>query len=156
MYRYSTEYDRGTPTTGIYAHDGLWDEDVRPDVRPSAIATTFNRRETQASGSLKGRSRSGTVSTVAAKEEKSGGMWAWGKKSHGTMTVDVEHSPNPAEEVRKEGDGKPALKKEKSRGRLRGKGRRGELSVATAGDADESVSKMFELSVVSLPKLCMC
>ena len=138
VYRYSAEFDHGTPTAGVYAQDGIWDEDdavsLAHTARPaSSTASVVTRKEL----SLKGRSRSGTVSTVAQREEKSGGMWGWAKKA---QSIETPMSPETTKVASKEHDLKGGLRKEKSRSRLRGKGRRGELSLAFVGDADESVS----------------
>lgn len=140
VYRYSSELDRGTPTAGIYARDGLWDEDDtsrRPAARPPLASTSAVSRKDLVT---KGRNRSGTVSTVINKEEKSGGMWSWTKKSSGSPVIDTHRSPEIARASHHEEEIKQVLRKEKSRSRLRGKGRRGELSVAVTGDPDESVS----------------
>ncbi|CAD6570341.1 MAG: hypothetical protein TREMPRED_005734, partial [Tremellales sp. Tagirdzhanova-0007] len=98
----------------------------------SSVASVVTRKEL----SLKGRSRSGTVSTVAQREDKSGGMWGWAKKA---QTIEMQISPETNIATSKEHDAKGGLRKEKSRSRLRGKGRRGELSLAFVGDADENV-----------------
>ena len=130
---------------GAYSQDGLWDEDeaarklaAQPE---SSQATTVSRE----GHSLKGRSRSGIISTLVPKEEKekSGGMWGWAKKTHGSPAVDVQLSPEVVKAPFREMNLISVVKKEKSLGRLRGKGRRGELSVTVTGDPDESVSLLL-------------
>jgi hypothetical protein len=142
VYRYSSELDRGTPSIGIYAQDGLWDEEdvstASIPVPESGQAPTVQRKDL----SLKGRSRSGTITTVAHKEEKSGGIWGWAKKSQGSPEISMHRSPEVSKASPKESEIKRGLKKEKSRSRLRGKGRRGELNVTVLGDPNESVSPL--------------
>lgn len=72
-----SEWDTGTPTEGIYAQDGLWDDEsethtARPTTsgtggssvtRSSTVASSAGKGES--SSSRRGRSRSGTVSTSA-------------------------------------------------------------------------------------------
>jgi hypothetical protein len=113
VYRYSSEQGRGTPTVGIYAKDGLWDDDESETytARPSSSAPSSasnKRRFSVKTGSSKGRSRSGTVTTV---EER---PWA---KMQAMMDSPEMSSP----EVKS--------KEKRSNSRLRGMGRRGELSV---------------------------
>ncbi|EIW68606.1 hypothetical protein TREMEDRAFT_57154, partial [Tremella mesenterica DSM 1558] len=116
VYRYSSELDRGAPTEGIYARDGIWDDDeeeAEQQQSKRASTSTFGRRKTSG---VKGRT-SGAMSSVTdspppiptiVKEE---GGWGWGRRL-GT------------------GDKEKSIKEKKSFSKLRGKGRRGELSVA--------------------------
>lgn len=113
LSHHMTGEDRGTPTVGIYANDGLWDEE------DSEISTTrFSSSAATSSiktkgGSMKSRSnRSGTASPFPPEEEKSG-MWGWVQRGR--------DSPQST-------DVKPLSKKE-SKAKLRGMGRRGELMV---------------------------
>ena len=136
VYRYSAEYDRydglggqfgspgsisgmagvgiafgsGLPKSGVYSHDGIWDEDdmisdsttLRP-MSVSTAGTSSKRRQSSkivssmsVNGSIKSRGRSGTVGSVTqnhtknsstdtttGKEVKEGkaGVWHWGRKS---------------------------------------------------------------------------
>ena len=153
VYRYSADSDRGTPREGIYAQDGLWDDDELSSeattIRPSS-GSTFGRHSSRRQSrpgptppaSTKSRSRSGTVTSAARPEEKSG-MWTWGKKAAVPMTP----VPVPMPEARAEVVTQPkGLEKKKSKSLLRGKGRRGELSVnVSPGDPDESVSILIRL-----------
>ena len=139
VYRYSAELDRsfgGAPTEGIYARDGIWDDD-EDDTDLSvnrASSSTFGRKNV----TVKGRSRSGTMASVirtasppplplpsSPREE---GGWGWGRKVSSTSTATASASEQDR-----------TVKGKKSFSKLRGKGRRGELSVAV-NLADESVS----------------
>lgn len=155
IYRYSAESDRGTPTVGIYAQDGIWDDDdlssEAATVRrgsgstfghhsakvgsASASVSGTGKGETSRSNrtSVKARSRSGTVGSAIVDKDRS--MWSWNKRSGGV----VETLPDARVEVIKQApvpvptqvsvqQGK-TLEKKKSKSLLRGKGRRGELSV---------------------------
>ncbi|WWD22010.1 hypothetical protein CI109_106498 [Kwoniella shandongensis] len=147
VYRYSAEFDRapGTPTVGIYAQDGLWDEEEEDrksrisdanTARPSSSATS-RKGSIATVPSVKGRSRAGTMSAATAAaaavvglgiEDSGKAGWAWNKKAG------VEVSPTmPTDDGSKKG-----LKKQKSKGFLKGKGRRGELNVVVPPEADES------------------
>ncbi|ORY22436.1 hypothetical protein BCR39DRAFT_551583 [Naematelia encephala] len=134
IYRYSAELGRGagTPTEGIYARDGLWDDDEVSEAHTagaSSSGTSVNLKK-----SVKGRSRSGTVSSITNPDEKSG-VWNWGRKSPymGSESPIIPFIPHAEEMLEKP---VKALKKIKSRNTLRGKGRKGELSVVV--DPDES------------------
>lgn len=153
VYRYSTDSDRGTPREGIYAQDGLWDDDELSSeattIRPSS-GSTFghhsSRRQSRPGptppASTKSRSRSGTVTSAARPEEKSG-MWTWGKKAAAPMAPVPVLMPEARAEVVTQ---PKCLEKKKSKSLLRGKGRRGELSVnVSPGDPDESVSTLVRL-----------
>jgi hypothetical protein len=137
IYRYSSEYDRGTPTVGIYARDGIWDEDEESDVRSPSAASGSTRAQSSKTGgsSVNGRSRSGTVGSAIVKEDKSG-MWSWGRKSQMAPYI-----PDEVVEPMMEVEVKPvkSLRERKSMSRLKGKGRRGELSVCVDTDASVSV-----------------
>lgn len=129
--------DHGTPTIGLYAQDGLWDEDEsfetnNSNVASSAASTIDKKRLSTKTGSSKGRSRSGTVTTPLPREEdrSGGGGWNWGKKA-------VEN-PSPAST---QASSTRVVKEKKSKSMLRGKGRRGELSVVVAKEnVEEPVS----------------
>jgi hypothetical protein len=112
--------DTGTPTAGIYANDGLWDEEdseiSTAQYSSSNAVSTATSIKTRG-GSMKSRSnRSGTASPFPQEEEKSG-LWGWKRK--GRESHVAEKSP----EVPK------VLTKKESKAKLRGKGRRGELVV---------------------------
>ena len=117
---YGYSVDNGIPTAGIYAEDGLWDDDEESQtIRPESTTTFGRRQSSKAGGSL--RSRSGTASSV--KEDKV--LWNWGRKTPVTTPTmsDTERLPEVRMEVSN------GLKKEKTMSRLRGKGWRGELTV---------------------------
>lgn len=144
--RFSAESDRGIPRTGVYAQDGFWDEDSLSSdahtIRPGSSSTTVNsdkKAQSSSRTSVKGRSRSGTVSSMTAKEEvplPSGGIWAWGKK---TPVLEGGEQMETRMEVLEPAN---ALEKKRSKSRLKGRGRRGELTVSVAPNpADESVSQ---------------
>jgi hypothetical protein len=145
IYRYSAEYDRGTPTVGIYAQDGLWDDDEQSETHtarptsaaPSSAGGSDRRRFSVKTGSsaTKGRSRSGTVSTVVnPREDESNRTWTpvpgWARKASfqadglalGSPSPDLMSSPEVPSKS-------PVVKQKRSMNRLRGKGRRGELTV---------------------------
>lgn len=136
-YDYIGELSRGVPTTGIYAQDGIWEEDELSSeattIRPSSGSTfghSSKRRQSIKPEKSSGRSRSGTVGSVHAKEEKS--MWAWGRKPSGTnVPLSPVELPASSVEVTALPSQIPfkSLEKKKSKSLLRGKGRRGELSV---------------------------
>ncbi|KAK8846701.1 hypothetical protein IAR55_005788 [Kwoniella newhampshirensis] len=153
IYRYSAEFDRapapGTPTVGIYAQDGLWDEEEEDrasgtsdahTARPSSASTSASRKASIATvPSVKGRSRAGTMSAATAAaavvvglgiEDKGKAGWGWNKKAS-VASVDVGPS-TPIDD--RSGKG---LRKQKSKGFLKGKGRRGELSVTVPAEAEE-------------------
>ncbi|KAK4685319.1 hypothetical protein P7C73_g4833, partial [Tremellales sp. Uapishka_1] len=127
IYRYSSEYDRdrGTPTVGIYAQDGLWDEDESEAY--TSVPTHASSRAASVStksASTKGRSRSATVTTMAGPDPSSS-MWNWSRKTTPSAM------PLGDSMVAGNVDLAPAktIKEKKSKNRLKGKGRRGELSV---------------------------
>ncbi|WVF70129.1 hypothetical protein IAT40_004917 [Kwoniella sp. CBS 6097] len=144
VYRYSAEFDRahvvapGTPTVGVYARDGLWDDEDEDDqanrndklAGPSNTATASSSSSRKASIASKARSRSNTVSANTVEEKAK--IWTWGRPSM--------HASSPvmsSDELEKPVKGL-GLEKKKSKGLLRGKGRRGELSVTVSTDVDES------------------
>ena len=155
----------GIPKSGIYAHDGLWDEeDTISDsttLRPasgSTVGTGSRRRQSSkptpptlsANGSIRSRGRSGTISSMSngnpgrdSMDEK-GGPWLWTRKSNPSTPNMPETEILPTSktlEVKEKRESRlNSLRKERSRSRLRGKGRKGELSVAVT-DPDESVSR---------------
>jgi hypothetical protein len=132
VYRYSHEYerDRGTPTTGIYAQDGFWDEDESVGHSTTGANTTSTANTSgvdlkslslkSATASLRTRSRSATVSTVLREEGTN--MWGWKQRGEGSDGLALEMEKEP--EVK----GK-SLRKERSKSFLKGKGRRGEMSI---------------------------
>jgi hypothetical protein len=128
IYRYSSEQDCGTPTAGIYARDGIWDEDEVSEPRPpSSAASTSTRTQS----SVKGRSRSGTVGSAMAKEDQG---WSWSRRSRGPMpdiVSGVDYGVQEKTEYR--------LKEKKSMTKLRGKGRRGELSITVPSICSDPV-----------------
>ncbi|OCF41586.1 hypothetical protein I317_04598 [Kwoniella heveanensis CBS 569] len=143
VYRYSAEFDRtpiiapGTPTVGVYARDGLWDdEDLDESNRTSRNdksagsstnpATASSSRK--ASIASKARSRSNTVSANTVEEKAK--IWTWGRPSM--------HASSPVMSSDEQEKPVKGLEKKKSKGLLRGKGRRGELSVTVSTDVDES------------------
>ncbi|WVQ97757.1 hypothetical protein IAU59_004871 [Kwoniella sp. CBS 9459] len=145
VYRYSAEFDRrtpvvvapGTPTVGVYARDGLWDDDEdehepnidKSSAGPSSTATATASSSRKASIASKARSRSNTVSANTVEEKHK--IWTWGRPSmHVSSPV-----MSSADEFEKPAKG---LGKKKSKGLMRGKGRRGELSVTVSTDADEA------------------
>ncbi|WVR04383.1 hypothetical protein IAU60_001385 [Kwoniella sp. DSM 27419] len=138
-YRYSGEFNRapGTPTVGIYARDGLWDDEEEEQSQPSqskrgtesSTTASSSRKTSIAASSSRVRSRSNTVSaTVSSAEDKSRGAWTWRRPS-----MVQSQSPMLAADVEMP---LKKVEKKKSRGLLRGKGRKGELSVKV--DPDES------------------
>ncbi|ORX33477.1 hypothetical protein BD324DRAFT_274629 [Kockovaella imperatae] len=183
VYRYSAEFDRqqyfesmlkspsgfaglgvsipGIPRSGLYAQDGLWDEDdgisdsttLRP-VSGSTVGTGQTARHSSkaspstmnASASTKSRDRSGTASsavqpiTLESRESKS---WSWNRKSATPATPiisEVPSSPAISQTPESKRGRVHSLKSQRSKSRLRGKGRKGELSVDVGNDPDESVS----------------
>jgi hypothetical protein len=154
-YRYSAEFERGVPTTGIYAQDGLWDDDELSSdattVRPGSGSTFGQTSRKRASwkaerSSVKGRSRSGTVSSSSnAKDDKA--MWTWTRRpsTAARTTSQMERLPDSSMEAYPipSPDTGRVVEKKKSKSMLRGKGRRGELTVDVppANLADESVRR---------------
>lgn len=113
---YQPSEDRGTPTVGIYATDGIWDEEDSTEINSARYSSAAASSIKTKGGSVKTRStRSGTVSPYPGDEEK-GGMWAWARRA-GRESPVVEKSPESG------------LRKRESKAKLRGKGRRGELVV---------------------------
>ena len=134
--------DRGTPVNGIYARDGLWDEEDDSEVLSSAPGTSSKGRSGTASvntsgpsragssvtpstarSSMRIRSRSGTVSSAKGKDVDEGdkGMWGWARRGR--------PSDPPAPAVTATVTVEKKVKKRDSKGLLKGKGRRGELTV---------------------------
>lgn len=145
VYRYSAESDRGIPKVGIYSQDGLWDEDetshsdAATTIRPSS-GSTFGASKSKAErNSVKSRSRSGTMASGAKTES---GMWgAWGRKMSTTAPL-TEKMPNTIAEVIAQSPPVPpkGLEKKKSKSLLKGKGRRGELTVNVSSSSVEDGS----------------
>jgi len=167
VYRYSAEKDRGTPKIGIYSHDGLWDEeetsfsDAATTIRPESGSTFGASKSKPDRNSVKSRSRSGTMSSAAKTES---GMWgSWGKKNP-VATPLAEKMPNTTSEAVMHGPAVPpkGLEKKKSKSMLRGKGRRGELSVnishstteeeAVSCQSCDSADCSSRLPLLSLPR----
>ena len=151
VYRYSSEFDRGTPTVGIYAQDGLWEDEgvglhttqlPRNTILPPRILV--KQGDTGRKATLRGGKPGETALIAMQKEEKSSKIWTWSKKPNGSPPSDLQRSNDISEKMTQMVDVKNILKKEKSRSQLRGKGRRGELSVAVNGDPDESASHFVE------------
>ncbi|KAL7424585.1 hypothetical protein Q5752_000269 [Cryptotrichosporon argae] len=132
IYRVSAELDRvAGGVSGIYARDGLWDDDD-DDESVGANASTTGRSSRGASDKDRGgvrskastsagqsRSRSATVSLVKDGWRRANGPGASTTNlGLGVMDVQVESGR----------DGQ--LRKKASKGLLKGKGRRGELSVS--------------------------
>ncbi|WRT65086.1 uncharacterized protein IL334_002028 [Kwoniella shivajii] len=147
VYRYSAEVDRiaiaapGTPTVGIYSQDGLWDEEEDPSSSAKQAGPSSKKGITPTVT----KSRTGTVySTTGNTENKN---WIWRKPSMPQMnspTIAMEDQiplPVPSK----------GLEKKKSKGLLRGKGRRGELIVAVSNDADESFEAPPPLPIPATP-----
>ncbi len=136
IYRYSSEMDRptGTPTVGIYAQDGIWDDDESFETRQSISTVTSGADKSgrASKASVKTRSRSATISSVVKEGSESPGGWSWNRR---TQEVSVPDLPAPSKEEIK---ASKSLKKKESKLRLIGKSRRGELT--TDANADESVS----------------
>ena len=150
--------DRGTPLEGIYARDGLWDEEDDSIVLSSSHAGTGSSRKgrsgagsvhtagtsrdahgssaapSTARSSLRMRSRSGTVSSAKGKEAEEGekGLWSWTRRARPSDPPATAHVHVPPAVVTV-ADKK--VKKKESKGLLKGKGRRGELTVQV--DAEE-------------------
>ena len=108
---------------GIYANDGLWDEDeseVSTARYSSAASHAASSIKTKGGGSMKSRSRSGTASPFPQDDEKVG-MWGWTKRGRDSP-VQTINTGSP--------DVPKGLKKKESKIKLKGKGRRGELLVS--------------------------
>lgn len=124
--------EHGTPVVGIYAQDGIWDEedsDVRTVSTATAKASGSEAASTYGDRSLSSRvgsyrSRSNTIIGPKDEEKQSGG-WNWGRRptAAGIASTAV---PDIAPV--------PKLKEKKSKSMLRGKGRKGELSVMVSAE----------------------
>jgi hypothetical protein len=134
--------DRGTPMNGLYAQDGIWDEDDESEVMSSAMGEGSSKGRSGASGtastgtsravssaapstarsSLRMRSRSGTVSSAKGKDGEEGekGMWSWTRRARPSDPPATAAHPLVVDKK---------VKKKESKSLLKGKGRRGELSV---------------------------
>ncbi|OCF59148.1 hypothetical protein L486_03649 [Kwoniella mangroviensis CBS 10435] len=150
VYRYSSEFDRivrppGTPTVGIYAQDGLWDEEDDLNTNTKASASGPSKKITIIGGGSKGRT--GTVYSTSGSNEKS---WTWRRPSmsqlHNSPRMSLEEQVPVPLPVPPKG-----LEKKKSKGLLRGKGRKGELFVSVAADADESFEAPPPLPIPATP-----
>ncbi|WVW78806.1 hypothetical protein I302_100768 [Kwoniella bestiolae CBS 10118] len=147
VYRYSSEFDRivqapGTPTVGIYSQDGLWDEE---EDNLNSKQQGPSRKITIIGGGTK--NRTGTVYSTSAGNDKN---WTWRRPSmsqlHNSPSMSVEEQiPVPLPVPPK------GLEKKKSKGLLRGKGSRGELSVNVTPDADESFEAPPPLPIPATP-----
>ncbi|WWC59133.1 uncharacterized protein I303_101681 [Kwoniella dejecticola CBS 10117] len=156
IYRYSSEFDRvttqapGTPTVGIYSQDGLWDdEDVDFNPQSKDIAgTTGSSSSRKNTLTDKKNNRSGTIYSGATAPGEAKG-WTWRRpsmsQSHSPSIATEEQVPLPMPIPPK------ALEKKKSKGLLRGKGRRGELSVQVPSDPDESFEAPPPLPIPATP-----
>ncbi|WWC87177.1 uncharacterized protein L201_002063 [Kwoniella dendrophila CBS 6074] len=149
IYRYSSEFDRivqapGTPTVGIYSQDGLWDEEEEDSnieqsqqagpPRKNTVIVTKNSKSTKENSN----------SLYQTSESKS---WTWRRPS---MTQ-PNHSPNLTSEEQVPLPVPPkGLEKKKSKGLLRGKGRRGELIVNVALE-DESFEAPPPIPIPATP-----
>ncbi|WWC67615.1 uncharacterized protein I206_101525 [Kwoniella pini CBS 10737] len=148
IYRYSSEFDRitqapGTPTVGIYSQDGLWDEDDL-DFNPKHSGGASSSRKSTLTD--KKNNRSGTIYTATPVEGKS---WTWRRPSMSQLnspSIAVETQPPMPLTAPPKG-----LEKKKSKGLLRGKGRRGELFVNVASDPDESFEAPPPLPIPATP-----
>ena len=147
VYRYSAESNRGTPKVGLYSQDGLWDEDDRScsdaatTIRPDSGSTFGASKSKSERSSVKGRSRSGTMASGVKTES---GMWgSWGRKQSMAVPLTDKNSNTTIEvSLQSPAVAPKVLEKKKSKSVLRGKGRRGELSVniSPSGGDDEPVS----------------
>lgn len=125
---YQHSEDTGTPTVGIYATDGIWDEEdsLGSTARYSSSMSAAPSSIKTGKGSMKSRSRSGTASPFVQDEEKAG-IWGWAKRGRDYPLP--ERSPEAPK----------GLTKKESKAKLRGKGRRGELLVVVSPDENVSV-----------------
>ena len=135
-YSPSSAQGSGTPTSGVYARDGIWDSDDSDDaseaqtVRPNSGATFGISSRRQSKSSRAARSRSNTIGSAKDERAKS-----WSRKS--STTSPGVQPPTPAETLpahRVDISTRPSvdaqrIQKKASKNMLRGKGRRGELSV---------------------------
>ena len=134
--------DRGTPMEGVYARDGIWDEEDDSEVLSSNLGEGSSKARSGISGagsagtsraassaapstarsSLRMRSRSGTVSSAKGKDAEEGdkSMWSWTRRARPSDPPALAPSPSVLDKK---------VQQRQSKGLLKGKGRRGELTV---------------------------